>query len=97
MMYLTRTNDVKEAHTILYDTLTNRIGEVSAFTSGSATGCMESCIIDIDEQEACILALKGIQLFKVLDIEFETSINLSRCPVQVSDNDAIIEWRQKWT
>lgn len=93
MLYLTERSDVT-TQLIVYDTFVNRYNyTVAARIHNKSRSPVVSCIIDIDEYEACVLTLRGISLFKVIKVSqsFATLSNFE-LKVEVADIDALMHW-----
>lgn len=60
--------------------------------AGANIGRSKLCIIDINEHDACVLALQGHRLFTIDYITLTPTSQLFCGLVYVKDSDAVLEW-----
>lgn len=79
MLYLAVTNEVDRS-LIVYRVFIDSSTSIILAGAKHRDYVTRTCIIDIDEHDACVLALKGTTLFKVANItRMEASIHKGAC------------------
>lgn len=92
MLYLIPFNQTP--YTPLYSTFISSINRGVWATPYDADKYYTTCIIDIDEYEACVLALKGVPIFRVATLTPRTTNIMHECryTVEMVDMSTLMYW-----
>ena len=75
MLYLTNYTSDLEPMWFAYSIMATQEIWVDRWVKSDSRYLYALCIIDIDEHDACVLALNGIQLFKVIIVEVGNTVS----------------------
>ena len=89
MLYLIDTND----HVNLLCRVFVSIVECRVYASHYYTQ-LDGCIIDIDEQEKCVLILQGYRLFPVLELQPCSHYTGYKYIAEMVSINEVIEWKK---